>query len=431
MDTVWGGDEDCEHRWTTEKKTAQGGCNTEDNPPDVGANKHTQDTRLRGGDGIESNRCVNCGAWRGQLGLEPSLDQYVRNIVEVARELRRVLRDDGSWWLNLGDSYAGSGGAGGDWQENSESVKPNPTPDEKDPSELNGGARNGALKETNLKRKNKMLVPHRVAIALQEDGWVVRNDVTWLKPNPMPSSVKDRLNTCTEQVFHLTPEPDYWYDLDAIREPHKEKSLRRRERSDTERWGEKKTGQTEHTGFADEDLHPAGKNPGDVFEVTTKPYPDAHFAVYPSELCEKPIKATCPPKICADCGAPYERDVERETSNTNNTRPPRNLPKGQQDQKRRCGDTVDIQTKGWTPTCDCDTSETEPGIALDPFAGAGTTCMVAKRERRRFVGIDLNGEYVEMARNREMEERAGKVCDGQRQATLGDMAATDGGGRGE
>ena len=157
-----------------------------------------------------------------------------------------------------------------------------------------------------------MLVPYRVAIALQQDGWVVRNDVTWTKPNPMPSSVKDRLNTTTERVFHLTPKPDYWYDLDAIREPHKSHSVERRQRDDTTRGGPDKYGQTEHTGFAGDDLHPQGKNPGDVFEVTVKPFPEAHFAVYPPELCVKPIKATCPPKVCAECGQGYERQVETE-----------------------------------------------------------------------------------------------------------------------
>ena len=310
----------------------------------------------------------------GQIGLEESLDEYIEELVGVFREVRRVLRPDGSAWLNLGDSYDGG--------------------------------------------KNKMLVPHRVAIALQEDGWIVRNDATWAKPNPMPQSVKDRLNDTTEQVFHLVPNRKYWYDLDAIREPHTERSIERMSEgpvnADTDGRG------TNDDLNPDQLCDPAGKNPGDVFEVTTKPFPEAHFAVYPPELVETPLKATCPPTVCAECGSPYEREVEEK---------PRELPdsgkvwdemSGQyrtvesikriedknsgEGTKRNGTPKTAIGTKrefkGWSPTCDCDTDATEAGIALDPFAGAGTTCLVAKDHGRRFVGIDLNPEYVAMAQKR-------------------------------
>ena len=297
------------------------------------------------------------------------------------RDLRRVLRPDGSAWLNLGDSYAGD--------------------------------------------KNKMLIPHRVAIALQSDGWVVRNDVTWVKPNPMPSAAKDRLNTTTEQIFHLTPEPHYWYDLDAIRKPHAQSTQNKIEGREETRDNIRKSGKAlpgaegcddgHYDRFRGVDgslaSHPAGKNPGDVFEVTTKPFPDAHFAVYPPELCDKPLKATCPPTVCAECGSPYEREVER-------TRP--------NDVRRRdhaAGDSIDKRNdadfdtwsgqewnewkannpdefKGWNPTCDCDTDATEPGIALDTFAGAGTTLLKAKELGRKFIGVELNPKYADMARAR-------------------------------
>jgi len=358
----------------------------------------------------------------GQIGLEDTLDEYIQKLVDVGRELRRVLRDDGSWWLNLGDSYAGSNSTAGATEGRDDAHNAEAVPDE------------SVTSDSFLGRKNKMLVPHRVAIALQEDGWVVRNDVTWVKPNPMPSSVKDRLNTTTEQIFHLTPERDYWYDLDAIREAHKEESIKRDKKGypETPMKGRYKEPSEDRKEVEDRDtgmLNPAGKNPGDVFEVTTKPYPDAHFAVYPPELCEKPIKATCPPKVCADCGAPYIRDKtepEREYERGNEEwRDGANINNPQRDHDGNWN--YEAEFHGWMQDCDCDTSETEAGIALDPFAGAGTTCMVAKRERRRFVGIDLNGEYCEMAREREMEEQAGKICDGQRQATLEALAQTDGG----
>jgi len=296
----------------------------------------------------------------GQIGLEDSLDEYIAELVAVFEEVRRVLRPDGSAWLNLGDSYG-----------------PN---------------------------KQKQLVPHRVAIALQEAGWIVRNDVTWVKPNPMPSSVKDRLNTTTEQVFHLTPEPDYYYDLDAIREAHAEASIERQQ-SDAPTYAYARDADPDETlrNDHDEDMdyHPAGKNPGDVFEVTTKPFPEAHFAVYPPELVEKPLKATCPPKVCAECGSPHEREVEVERENYGE----------RADRVEATGGAVDggvgknfpdtsREFVGWSPTCDCDTDATEPGVALDPFAGAGTTALVAKDHGRRFIGVDLNPEYVAMAQKR-------------------------------
>jgi len=305
----------------------------------------------------------------GQIGLEESLDEYIAELVAVFEEVRRVLRPDGVAWLNLGDSYG---------------------PD-----------------------KQKQLVPHRVAIALQDAGWVVRNDVTWVKPNPMPSSVKDRLNTTTEQVFMLAPNPDYWFDLDAIREPHAKTTMERGGGSDysTKRKTPDEVHPTSPAHSEEVGVNPAGKNPGDVFEVTTKSFPEAHFAVYPPELCEKPLKATCPPKVCAACGSPYEREVEHEKiplnelpeSNPNYRPNTYDRYKGVGDDRNDGDEKRTLpyrETTGWTPTCDCDTDATEPGVALDPFAGAGTTALVAKDHGRRFVGIDLNPEYVAMAQKR-------------------------------
>jgi DNA modification methylase len=294
-----------------------------------------------------------------QIGLEDSLSEYIDELVTVFDEIRRVLRPDGSFWLNLGDSY---------------------------------------------QDKQKMLVPHRVAIALQDAGWIVRNDVTWVKPNPMPQSVKDRLNTTTEQIFHLTPEPDYWYDLDVVRESHKSlRSSMSREKyadEDSERMANYGSGKTDAM-----EPHPSGKNPGDVFEVTTKPFPDAHFAVYPPELCEKPIQASCPPKVCAECGMPYDRDVERTTEYDHSTvaassNPDRNDLNSGKGNDIRNGCYSEAEFNGWIQACNCDTDDTQPGIALDPFAGAGTTCMVAKDLGRRFIGVELNPEYVALAQKR-------------------------------
>ncbi len=233
----------------------------------------------------------------GQLGLEDTADEYVQNIANVMDEIKRVLRPDGSLWLNLGDTY---------------------------------------------KDKDKQLIPERIAIECQKRGWILRNDVTWLKTNPMPQSVKDRLNDTTEEVFHLVQEKSYHYDLDNIREDHADTSMGRatgyqRGKQKNKYADENSPSQGLHSVDDNaETLHPNGKNPGDVFKIAPHSYPDAHFAVYPPELCEKPIKSSCP----------------------------------------------------------------EGGIVLDPFAGAGTTLLKAKELGRDYIGIELNPEYADMARAR-------------------------------
>jgi len=343
-----------------------------------------------------------------QIGLEDSLDAYVGSLLAVADELKRVLRSDGSWWLNLGDSFAGSGGAGGQWTDESHGSARYDGD--------GGNSYNGPLNQSTFRRKSKMLVPHRVAIALQDAGWVVRSDAVWAKPNPMPHPVKDRLNEHKEFLFHLTPEPDYWFDLDAVREPHKDTSIRRTENSyknsgtPVEAYPGRSDGAS--IGTEPEDaLHPNGKNPGDVLEVTVKPFPDAHFAVYPPELCEKPIKSTAPEQVCGACGTPYTREsdvVEREVAGGSPAIPEEEAAYNQQsgnhqgDYGDRDGFTQPTEREigPWEQQCDCATDATEPGIVLDPFAGAGTTCLVAKDHGRRFIGIELNTEYVAMAQKR-------------------------------
>lgn len=408
----------------------------------------------------------------GQIGLEDSLEEYINSLVEVADELHRVLRPDGSWWLNLGDTFAGSWGA----QSKDETENNLPQHDHPDKHPARSGS---------LKRKNKMLVPHRVAIALQDAGWVVRSDAVWAKPNPMPHPVKDRLHEHKEFLFHLTPEPDYWFDLDPIREPHKESSLDRSESSfESSGIGSlacpREDDRESVIVDAEDALHPNGKNPGDVLEIPVKSFPEAHFAVYPPELCERPVKATAPPKVCAECGTPYGRVSEqvpmweRDPSTIDRPQTKRalelaadhdltedhfeaaravgigNLDGGEGNPYERVDDeTAELAreaadvlgsyyrealmsetdaTDEWRQACDCATSSTRPGIVLDPFAGAGTTCLVAKNLGRRFIGIDLNPDYVAMAQKRVgvTVDDPGRLLEDDSQQSLGSYA-TDGG----
>jgi len=388
----------------------------------------------------------------GQIGLERSVGEFVETMVEVGEAVRYVLRDDGNWWLNLGDTFAGGGGIAGKPDDHDDLHNDDTYPD--DPP-----ARN-----SRLKRKTKMFVPHRVAIALQEDGWVSRQDVVWAKKNPMPSPVKDRFNVQKEYVFHLTPKPNYWFDLDSVREPHSDQTINEIKNAPTEKQqqaiGSKGAAPERNDTPDDSDIsfgnslasHPNGKNPGDIIEVSTEPFPDAHFAVMPSKLCVKPTLSSCPPNVCSACGTPYERITENvpmwEQDPEQITRPQTKRAlelaedAGLTDKHFEAARTVGIgnldgsegnpydrvddetaslareaedvlgsyyrealmstveSTNSWRQTCDCETDETEPGIVLDPFCGSGTTCMVAKRYNRRFVGVDLNPEYVAMAQKR-------------------------------
>ena len=378
--TVWGGDDDCEHQWD-DREVYQ------DSPVRRGG-PDQHDTTAKDDRWRTTGRCVECGARREQLGLEEQLDDYIQDLVEVGEEIRRVLRDDGTWWLNLGDSFASASG----WGSQSDEV---------------GGHDAGVdNRASTFQRKQKMLIPHRVAIALQKNGWIVRSDAPWVKPNPMPDPVKDRFREDKEFVFHLNPSPDYWFDLDSIREPHKEVSIQRSQRKNNPQ--QRQSVASEETLNPDQFVHSNGKNPGDILEITVQPYPEAHFAVYPPDLVEKPVKATCPPNVCAECGTPYDREaevVDREIAG-GVSRVPEN-ERGYDDrqgksQNDREGLTQPTERKlgEWKQQCNCDTDETKPGIVLDPFIGAGTTAVEAKRLNRRFVGIDLNPEYVAMAQRR-------------------------------
>jgi DNA modification methylase len=274
----------------------------------------------------------------GQIGLEPTPDEFVAAIVAVFREVRRVLRDDGTVWLNLGDSYAAGTGT--------RSLGRNDAG-----RNLTGGGGNHLgsgnpgnqgthVASDGCKPKDLLGIPWMVAFALRADGWYLRSDIIWAKPNPMPESVTDRPTKAHEYLFLLSKSPRYYYDQDATREPHEMRPQRRpggRPEDLTPRPGQPK--QAWSTSARDDvgvDGHPLGRNKRSVWTVATQPYSGAHFATFPPKLIEPCILAGCP----------------------------------------------------------------EGGTVLDPFNGAGTTGMVALRHNRSYVGIELNSEYAELARNR-------------------------------
>jgi DNA modification methylase len=277
-----------------------------------------------------------------QLGLESTPEEYVAKLVGVFSEVRRVLRPDGTLWLNLGDSYAAGGrGGGGSYMA-----------ERKDGSWQRQAIANGYRSAPpGLKPKDLVGIPWRVAFALQADGWYLRSDIIWSKPNPMPESVRDRPTKAHEYVFLMAKSGKYHYDADAIKEsvtgnahhrgsgvnpkatPGKnEQSGDRRRSGFNKRWKVKQNASfsASVTGVVER------RNRRTVWTIPTKPFPDAHFATFPPALVIPCIDAGCP----------------------------------------------------------------EGGVVLDPFAGAGTTGVVAADRGCRFIGIDINPEYCEMARER-------------------------------
>lgn len=227
-----------------------------------------------------------------QLGLEPTPEEYVENMVEVFREVRRVLRDDGTLWLNLGDSYAANAKGGGGTGAGTLNCGPkhNKTSTER---QMLGDSRRFDLAGCGLKPKDLVGIPWRVAFALQADGWYLRSDIIWHKPNPMPESVTDRPTKAHEYIFLLTKQPRYYYDADAIRESSTT------EAGTAGSWdGNRDLGLPDgKTRFGKPNLGGSidgRRNRRSVWTVSTKPFSGAHFAVFPPDLIEPCVLAGCP-----------------------------------------------------------------------------------------------------------------------------------------
>lgn len=220
------------------------------------------------------------GGWLGQLGLEPTPKLYLTHLMQVMAECWRVLRDDGVCFVNLGDTYAGSGGAGGDY---------NP-----------GGRRAGQPKWKSaaaagiLKPKSLCLIPERFVVACQDQGWIIRNKPIWFKRNHMPGSAKDRFTVAYEQIYFMTKQNKYYFDLDAVREPYAPDSdaVYREQLRKGKRYNVKSP---YRENFPNPKVNPLGKNPGDVWNIPTQPYPGAHYSTFPEKLAERMILCSTKP----------------------------------------------------------------------------------------------------------------------------------------
>lgn len=328
-----------------------------------------------------------------EIGSEATPDAYLAEMVAVFREVRRVLRPDGTVWCNMGDSYA-SNAATAAGKSGFESHRGSDTPTLN--TEHQG---RNAYRGNGIKPKDLLLMPARLALALQADGWWLRSDIIWHKPNPMPESVTDRPTSAHEHVFLLAKAARYYYDADAVREPQDHPGIVQYHGGGKRRDGERFEDRRDHDNTVSV-YNPAGRNCRNVWTIATAPYSEAHFATFPPALAERCIRAgTSERGCCAACGAPWARVTAKQFRPLNtsikagHTGKHLDVSMGWADE--RCG-VNDVTTTGWAPSCACDAA-TVPCTVLDPFGGAGTTALVADRLQRDAILIELNPAYTEMA----------------------------------
>ena len=342
------------------------------------------------------------------IGLEPTLAEWLASIVAVMREVRRVLRDDGTVWLNLGDAYAGSGkGMNADGThsdgEKQASNRGSLNPGKRTPRGPGSGRWGlGDASVDGLPAKNLMGQPWRVALALQDDGWILRSAIVWHKPNPMPESVADRPTSAYEMVFLLTKRPRYFYDADAVRQPLTGGANPGR-KDGKHRPGKAHDDNDHRPDSWQNTCTPSSANLRNIWQISTQGRPEAHFATFPDELPRKCVLAgTSEHGVCANCGAPWRRITATHDRNGR-------LGKGYHDHTDDLGrgqrgvfsadGAPTRQTIGWQPGCDCNAARI-PATVLDPFVGSGTTVAVAQSLGRKGIGLDLNPEYLAIARKR-------------------------------
>jgi len=466
---IWDGDKNCKHEWgnktiTLKHKSGETNPGKESWFKDKGAS-----------DDKGNCFCIKCGAWKGSLGLEPTFELYIKHLCDIFDEVKRVLRKDGTCFVNIGDSYGGFQGKNAGWPDSKTRAK---VPQQLKPKQY---------------AKSLLDIPYRFSIEMTNRGWIKRNTIIWYKPNCMPASADDRFTVDFEYLFFFTknnkaifwtnektleciskkppgikgiegkdwewrPCPrcqgtggktkineedaenmgspraryhritkqekckrckglgkikvsfwtghDYWFEQQFENFLSNDYDLNRMAKARTEyggKWAQNSGGAIK-TQRAFVDGYAQGRNKRCVWTIPTQPFPEAHFAVYPEKLIEIPIKAGCPEFVCKKCGKarvkilepaeeykkllgkswhPHKHDAERGMNET-------------PDKKASC--TAEYKFKGYSD-CGCNAGW-ESGIVLDPFMGAGTTALVALKQRKRFIGIEIKQEYIDMAKRR-------------------------------
>lgn len=302
-------------------------------------------------------RDYGIGQAKGELGQEDTVDQWVDHLLAICAEAKRILVSTGGLWLNLGDTYSDH-------------------------------PRRGAA------RKSLLLGPERLALQLTRQGWLCRNNIVWAKANHMPSSARDKLTSAWEHLYFFTKQARYFFDLDAIRQPHISPMRPRQDSTGpANRHDPTRPNNPHHTsGIAalkSSGLpgHPLGKNPSDVWTIPASSGVSGHMATMPVELARRAIAAGCPETRCTNCHAPYIRD------------PAKTRCIAQHLGYTAVGSLPPRPGVPLTPTCSCHSSS-EPGLVLDPFIGSGTTGIAAQQLQRDWLGIEINPAYARQAKTR-------------------------------
>jgi len=344
----------------------------------------------------------------GQLGLEKTPAEFVAKMVSVFDGVRRVLREDGVCFVNVGDSYAA-----------------NRTYQVTDNKHIPVGNEHGQRVPDGLKPKDLCLIPERLAIAFQDSGWWVRSRIAWVKPNPMPESVTDRPTSAWEHIWMLTKSARYYWDAEAVKSPASESF------TNDPRWKTGSTLKNMKDGYAEagaqnpKQVHrmfdkqrELGSNLRNWWKIPTQGYSEAHFATFPEKIPDLCIRgATSEKGACGECGKPWERVVEEQGYSKH--RPSAgNDPRSRNEDKQAKGSMGGHhgwkgnnflrnppKTKGWQAACVCG-ADPVPCVVMDPFFGSGTVGVVAQNRLRRWIGIELSEEYCELAKRRIQKDAA-------------------------
>jgi DNA modification methylase len=399
--TWWDGNPECPH----DKKVAHAPWH----PGQTAQSKYKTAKASLEGQNAVTHSCSKCSAWFGELGQEPTLDLYIKHMVEVFREVRRVLRADGIVWIEIGDSYeAGS----------------SPYSDDDPPKK--GGWKNGKRTKPwhthtpGMVRKNLLMVPSRIALALQADGWVVRAENVWHKTTALPESVRDRPTRAHSMIYMLARSPNYYYDDVAVMEPVTGNANARSAGSPKDAppgSGNRANG----SFYGATDRLVSARNVRSVWSMPVGKHGGAHTATFPPELPHICIKAsTSEHGACAECGNPWRRVVHRgvvggnvredgsvsprAVSRNGIVRRPGKYKNTAKDLRRLDGTILQApETLGWKPSCECGTAVI-PCQVLDPFAGSGTTLAVAKQLGLIYLGIELNEQECRSQIEKRLDE---------------------------
>lgn len=413
---IWGGNPKCDHQWNEGKIHKRDG------------GKDSIKVQIKGRDNFQSRPeikykiCEKCGAWFGELGQEPDPEMFVSHLCDIFDECKRILADDGSCYVNLGDTYSGSGGFAGQTGIHDNNNKKMPY---------------WKQAKTEIPNKSLIGIPFRFALEMNKRGWILRNTIIWKKPSCMPSSVRDRFTIDFEYIFFFAKsnktqyyvnektlniqrekplhtkgienedwfynkhnrKQTYWRSYDYYFkqqfEPLQQSTIERSKY----KWCASDSKSSKHQQFNGlnrnepykDAINPHGRNKRTVWEINTAQEKEAHFAVFPEELIETPIDANCPTKICSKCGLPQIYTIVRDH--------PGDTQKGKYSNSDYNGSisskSSEIKKIIWAK-CDCN-AKFKPGVVYDPFMGSGTTARVAAKHARDWVGSELNPEYLQIA----------------------------------